>query len=100
MRVLPILFLIFTSVFIMVPQRVCAMERFDIITTRELQTLLQDRKEGKTEFLLINTLDAMIFRDGAIPGSINIPLGHLQENIMLLGDEKNKKIIVYCRGFR
>ena len=100
MRIITILFLFCVSIFIITPSSVGAMERFDIISTSELKELLKEREAGKTDFLLINTLDAMIFRDGAIPGSINIPLGHLQEHIALLRDDMSKKLIIYCRGFR
>ena len=93
------IFLFFVSLAFPV-NHLCAMERFEIITTMKIKELIRDKNAGKSQFILINALDSMIFRDGAIPGSINIPLGHLEENIALLGNDKSQKFIIYCRGFR
>ena len=77
-----------------------AMERFDLVTTHELQQMLAARQEGEIDFLLVCTLDEIIFRDVAIPGSINIPWSRVDETAHLLGDDHDKLIITYCMGYR
>lgn len=65
-----------------------AMERFDIVTTDQLEKLLKDREAGQVDFLLVNTLDEIIFRDAAIPGSINLPLPQVDQKISRLGPDR------------
>ncbi len=72
-----------------------AMERFDILTTNQVKQLLDDRAAGKTDFILVNTLDEIIFKHSSIPGSINIPWSRVNELIYKLGEDKNKLIITY-----
>jgi 3-mercaptopyruvate sulfurtransferase SseA len=72
-----------------------SFERFEVITTKELKNLLEDRKEGKVDFILVNALDEMIFRDGHIPESINVPLGKTEKYSSRLGNDKNKLIITH-----
>lgn len=43
-----------------------------IFRTQELEQLLAKRQQGEIDFLLVNSLDEIIFRDVAIPGSINV----------------------------
>lgn len=77
-----------------------ALERFDLVTTEELEQLLVKRKGGEVDFLLVNTLDEMIFRDEAIPGSINLPWSQIDNRHQELGSDKNVLIITYCMGYR
>jgi hypothetical protein len=72
-----------------------ALERFEIVTTMELKQLLEDRAADKANFLLINTLDELIFKDSSIPGSINVPWCKVEETAGRLGENKNKLIICY-----
>ena len=39
-----------------------ALERFDIVTTEQMKQMLDDRADGKTDFILVNSLDRIIFR--------------------------------------
>ncbi len=71
------------------------MERFDIVTTHELQQMLEKRSQGDIDFLLVNTLDEIIFRHSAIPGSINLPWSQVSTNAAALGADKNKMIVTY-----
>ncbi len=75
--------------------RAGAMERFDIITTRELKQLLEKRQAGAIDFLLVNTLDRVIFDNGAIPGSINLPWARVRQEAERLGPDKDRLIITY-----
>ena len=72
-----------------------ALERFDIITTEELEHLLAQREKGDANFLLINTLDEIIYRNSSIPGSINIPWSRLGETIHRAGDDKERLLVMY-----
>lgn len=72
-----------------------ALERFDIITTQELEQMLVARKSGELDFMLVNSLDEIIALNASIPGSINIPWSRIDETIHRLGDDKDKQIIVY-----
>lgn len=82
-------------VVILISTNVSALERFDIVTTLKMQEMLEQRKEGKIDFILVNSLDEMIFRNSHVPGSINIPLSRIDENKHKLGEDKSKRIIPY-----
>ncbi len=77
-----------------------ALERFNVVTTRELHQLLEERNAGKVDFVLVNALDEMIFKDVSIPGSVNIPWCDVDKTIGRLGANKNRHIITYCVGYR
>ena len=77
-----------------------AFERFDVVSTQELQELLEQRRDGTTEFLLLNTLDEIIYKSSSIPGSINIPWGEIDTRFTELGENKERLIITYCIGHR
>ena len=72
-----------------------AMERFDIITTEELEQMLAARGRGDLDFVLANSLDEIIFLNASIPGSINIPWSRIDETVHRLGEDKDKRIIFY-----
>ena len=77
-----------------------AMERFDLVTTQELEQMLNARQKGEIDFLLVNVLDEIVFRNVTIPGSINIPWNLIHEKVHLLGDDPDKLIVTYCMGYR
>ncbi len=81
--------------FLFLPSQVSALERFKIITTAEMEQMLDDRANGNVDFLLVNGLDKMIYNHAAIPGSISIPLSSFQEYSGQLGEDLNKLIIPY-----
>lgn len=72
-----------------------ALERFDIVTTEEMKQMLDDRAAGKTDFILVNSLDEIIFRSVSIPGSVNLPWYSAKELTNRLGEDKHKLIITY-----
>lgn len=72
-----------------------AMERFDIITTQELKQMLDDRASGKIDFILVNALDEIIFRNSSIPGSVNLPWCKINQTAYRLGEDKDRLIIIY-----
>lgn len=89
------IFLLLVGVCLLLPPCAGALERFDIISTRQLQELLTARKAGTVDFILVNSLDEVIYRDAHIPGSVNIPLARVDELIDRLGVDRNKLIIPY-----
>ena len=74
---------------------VYAMERFDIITTQQLKQMLDERNVNKIDFILVNSLDEILYRNAAIPGSINVPWSRVDELVSRLGDDKEKLIVTY-----
>ena len=71
------------------------MDRFDIVTTEQMKAMLDMRSAGKTDFLLVNSLDEIIFRNSSIPGSINVPWSKVGECASRLGDDKDQLIVIY-----
>ena len=76
-------------------QTAAAMERFDLITTQELEQMLAQRSHGEIDFVLVNSLDEIIYRHNSIPGSVNVPWSRVDELIGRLGTDKNKLIVPY-----
>jgi hypothetical protein len=62
--------------------------------------MLAARDKGEIDFLLVCTLDEIIYRDVAIPGSISVPWSRVDETIHLLGEDHGKLIVTYCMGYR
>jgi hypothetical protein len=71
---------------LLLPHTAFALERFPIVSTLELENLLEERTAGTTDFLLINTLDRIIGDDATIPGSVNIPVHELARSDLLPTD--------------
>ena len=71
------------------------LQRFDIVTTEELEQMLAQRQTGTTEFALVNTLDEIIYRNVSIPDSINVPWSRVTETADRLGNDKDKLIVTY-----
>jgi hypothetical protein len=72
-----------------------AMERFELITTQELEQMLAQRQRGEIDFALVNSLDEIIYRHNSIPGSVNVPWSRVNELVGRLGTDKNKLIVTY-----
>jgi 3-mercaptopyruvate sulfurtransferase SseA len=73
-----------------------AMERFDIVTTQQLEQLLIERTQGKTDFCLVNALDTLIYEHHAIPGSVNVPWSRVRDLAEeRLGSDHDRLIITY-----
>jgi 3-mercaptopyruvate sulfurtransferase SseA len=72
-----------------------AMDRFELITTQELEQMLAQRQRGEIDFVLVNSLDEIIYRHNSIPGSVNVPWSRVNELVGRLGTDKDKLIIPY-----
>ena len=90
------LFIMFVTGLLILQGTALSMERFDVVSTQEMKQLLEERAQGKIDFLLVNGLDEIIFRNAAIPGSINVPWPRVEEvGSDRLGEDKNRLIITY-----
>ena len=74
------------------------LEKSDI-NSEELQTLLQSRDEGKTDFLLVDVREDMEYRMGHIKGVDMLkPTSDFQKWAQELFDETQDKAVVFtCR---
>lgn len=82
------------AISVLAPSAAMSLERFPVVSTMELVTLLEDRAEGKTDFVLVNALDIIIAEDATIPGSINIPV-HKMATTDLLPEDRSKFLVFY-----
>lgn len=70
------------------------------ITADELKRLLEERKNGKEKFILIDVRTEEEHKEGHIPGTdLNIPHDKI-ENIKKIVQNKETKLILYCRSGR
>jgi rhodanese-related sulfurtransferase len=69
-------------------------EDLKIITTDELKRLY----DSKEDFLLINTLSPIEFKEQRIKGSVNMPYLFLKKGTVQLPEDKTKKMVFYCKG--
>jgi len=73
-----------------------AFDRFEIVTTEELREMLAARDAGNGEnFLLVNTLDDIIYRHEHIPGSVSLPWPEVDTYESVLGSDKGRSLIFY-----
>ncbi len=63
-----------------------------------MKQLHDERAAGKTDFILVNTLDEIVFSHSSIPGSVNIPWHKAEDLQGRLGKIKSKLIITYGEG--
>ena len=72
---------------------VWAEKKWETITAMELKV----RVDSGEDICLVNVLPKVIFNNGHIPGSINIPIGKLSRSSDLPKD-KNTPLVFYCMG--
>ena len=77
------------------PRAATAEESFPDLTAQELKQWLDS---GETVFLL-NPLPSLLFRQGHIPGSVNIRW-HSLDTSPLMPADKATPIVTYCMGPR
>ena len=77
-----------------------AMERFDIVTTDQMKQMIEDRAAGKTDFILVNALDEIIYMHASIPGSVNLPWSRIDALQERLGSDRERLVVTYCMGYR
>ena len=72
---------------------VFAEKKWETITAMELKALM----DSGEDICLVNVLPKVIFNNGHIPGSVNIPIGKLSRSSDLPKD-KNTLLVFYCMG--
>lgn len=65
-----------------------------VISTEEVKACL-DKRES---VLLIDTMPRIVHQIAHIPGSINIPLDHIETQLPVEVPDKGQQIIFYCMG--
>lgn len=65
----------------------------------ETASLLMEKVQNN-EWLLIDVRSPEEFAEGHIPGAINMPHNEIESYISQLDDDKDQRIIVYCRSGR
>ena len=76
------------------------LERFDVVTTEQLSSLLRAKENGTADFALVNTLDRVIYNDQSIPGSVNVPWSEITGKNLIFGEKTDRLIITHCMGYR
>lgn len=71
-------------------------ERFKTISTKDLLLLQQSGQP----FLLIDALSSIEFKALHIKDSINIPASHVDAHHPLLPEDKETRLVFYCKGVR
>jgi len=71
------------------------------ISPAQLKKMIEERKEGKTNFILIDVRTKEEFESGYIPGTdLNISHNEIGEKIGRLNIKKDDTIVLYCRSGR
>ena len=68
-------------------------EGITFLSTQDL-----NRIYGKGDFLLVNTLSPIEFKEKRIAGSISVPLSHYADGKVSLPDDKEARMVFYCMG--
>ncbi|HEX2966758.1 MAG TPA: rhodanese-like domain-containing protein [Syntrophorhabdaceae bacterium] len=73
----------------------CGSSKAQEVTTEELRAMM-DRQTGS--LLIVDTRTEFEYKQGRIPGSINISEEKFYNLDALLPPEKNTKLVFYCGG--
>ena len=67
-----------------------------LVDTEELKKMI----DADAEILVVNTLAPILYRDQAIPGSVNMPYENLKRGRISFPDDKNTQMVFYCLGYQ
>lgn len=71
------------------------------LSIETLKQMLEDRKYGKDDFLLVDVRELDEYNDRHIEGTdYLVPMSDFENNIKNLENFKDKKIVLYCRASR
>lgn len=68
-------------------------EGITFLDTQDLKSIY-----GKGNFLLVNTLSPIEFKEKRIAGSISVPLSHYADGRVSLPEDKETRMVFYCMG--
>jgi rhodanese-related sulfurtransferase len=71
-----------------------AVRKVKIITTDELKKLYY----AGSDMVLINSLSPIEFAEERIKDSVNLPYTHIKTGRAKLPEDRNRKLIFYCKG--
>lgn len=71
------------------------------VTTAELSTWLQERADGRRDFVLVDTLAPDSYAEQHIPGAVNLPVDELAEDAAarVIGADRDRAVVVYCSSY-
>jgi phage shock protein E len=71
------------------------------LSIESLKKMLEDRKYGKDDFLLVDVRELDEYNDRHIEGTdYLVPMSDFEKNLKTLENFKDKKIVLYCRASR
>lgn len=89
-------FILFFAAFVICGAQAALAGDFKIIGADELNKLL-DKKPGVT--VLVDARTQEEFREGHLPGAINVPPDKVSAIGSLLPKDRAKLVVFYCRGY-
>ena len=75
-----------------------AREQVPEWSATQVNSALQQKKEGLEDFALIDVREKTEWNEGHIPGAVYVPRGFLELQIEEKVPDKAKKVILYCAG--
>lgn len=75
-----------------------AREQVSEWSATQVNSSLQQKKEGLEDFALIDVREKTEWNEGYIPGAVHVPRGFLELQIEDKVPDKTKKVILYCAG--
>lgn len=68
--------------------------RAKLLAERQKVDAVRQVKEGKKDFILVDTRHREAYLEAHIPGAINVPSGQVEEHLSKL--PKDKELVTYC----
>jgi rhodanese-related sulfurtransferase len=76
---------------------VCAEDKFKVVTSEELKTLVEENAKG---LVVIDSRSAGEYQEVHIKNAISIPLSKLEKEPALLTSPKDAILVFYCNGIK
>ncbi len=70
------------------------MAQYPVVSVQDVKSMMT----GKKKAVLIDSRSPEEYREGHIPGAINIPAEEMKAQAGHLPSEKSRPLIFYCRG--
>lgn len=71
------------------------------LTTAELERWLDERRDGRRDFVLVDALSEDSYARGHLPGALSLPSTRAKEAEVerVIGSEVGRTVVVYCSGY-